>query len=370
MLALSVCIAVAAGQNSSSVCAAVRDCVARLDRGEECDVLPVPARAMVLPIPNGAPVEVRQLRPGVWLFRDPVVMSLILRRGSRVVLLDAPDSATGSNKPDGSQTRLTDAVLQILNGTSATRVDIVYTHAHFDHIGAAPLVVQWVRRTFPKARLEIYGTADIRPLIRESVSKRAIPPTIVVRRRGKTLYLGGGLRVRMDILGGHSGRDLALHIPRTGSYPAILMMIDVVFPRWAPFHALAITEDVGRYIAVHDELLKYDFDIYVGGHLRVGDRRDVADNLRFVKDLVRTADEALKTTTQAQRAAEGLFNVFTPGTTEFGNWWVAAIKAGRALDARRCARMMIEKWGCRIAGAAVTMQSHCFTALSYLYVDV
>lgn len=358
-----------AASGRGTLCAAVRECVARLDAGMACDVLPVPERSLIPMIPDRAPVEVRPLREGVWLYRDFGVMSLILRHKARLVLLDLPDSESGSNKPDGSRTRLTDASLAILNGTVPRRIDLVYSHIHFDHIGASRLYVQWARRVFPDAQINIYGSSAVAHTIAQSISKRAVRPTVIVRPgMRRTLRLSASLRVTMDILGGHAGRDIALHIPRSGSQPAILMFVDVVFPRWSPFHALAITEDVARYISVHDDLLKYDFDVFVGGHLRTGDRNDVSDNLRFVKDLFRTAQEARQSITIEERAAEGIFNVFTPGTLEYSNAWVAAIKAGRALEARKCARNMIEKWGCYLGGAAITMFDHCFTVLSYQFV--
>ena len=54
------------------------------------------------------------------------------------------------------------------------------------------------------------------------------------------------------------------------------MVVDVVYPGWVPFKSFAEAKDVGRYIEAHDQILEYDFEHFVGGHLtRLGTRQDV-----------------------------------------------------------------------------------------------
>lgn len=357
------------GSQEGTLCPGVEDCLRRLDAGLECAVLPVPERARLSPIPDGQATEVRQLRKGVWLHRDGGYNSLIVRHDQHVVVVDMPDSNAGMNKPDGSRTRMTDAVTSILSGTQPTRIDMVYTHAHFDHIGASTRFHQWASRVYPKSVINVYGGPEVAAAIHNSVSKRAVIPTRVIHKSA-TIVLSEALRLDIRALHGHSKADMAVHIPRHGAEKAILMFVDVVSPRWAPFWSFAISEDITQYIAVHTELLRYDFDVFVDGHLDPGDRDDVSENLRFTTDLFAAAEEAERSTTMAEFAAAGAQNGSMPGSAEFGNVWFMFITAGRAVQAHRCVRSMIEKWGCRFGGVAATSFSNCFVALSYRFTSL
>lgn len=349
-------------------CPAVRSC---LSSSKTCDMLPVPKRA-ILPIFKG-PTNLRKLRTGVYVYYDFAVMSLILYSKStrRLVLVDAPDSVAGSNKPDGSRTRITDAILQILSGDKPSRVDIVYSHAHFDHIGASVLVYQWLRRVFSKAPIAIYGTDEIGELIENSVSKRAIKPTTIVKAGQKiVLKIDSGLTLRIRILGGHAGQDLLMHMPRTKKEPGVVMLADIIFPRWAPFPNLATTENVPNFIKAHNEVLKMDFKYFVGGHTRIGDKNDVATALRYIEHLLEEAKRSLKTVTPAQLAAVGAGKFTVPGTPQYRNVWYISLNAGRNIQAANCARKMIQRWGCLLGGVAETAWANCFTAITYRYIDV
>lgn len=348
----------------SNTCPAVENCLARLNRGGHCTDLPVPQRARLTPIPNGQLTEVRKLRKGVWLFRDMAYNSLIVRHERHLVVIDMPDAGTGVNKPDGSRTRLTDAVLTVMTDKNPKRIDMVYSHSHYDHIGAATRFYQWARRVYPKAVINIYGGEDVKEFIDNSISKRAIAPTRVVHKFS-SIKLTNSLRVDMTVLGGHSKKDLAVLIPRTSEEKGILMFVDVVFPRWAPFWAFAVSEDVTRYISVHTDLLKFHFDIFIDGHMDIGNRNDVSENLEFTKDLLGAAEEAIRTTTPEEYASAGAGRAMDPSKRQFGNLWYGFITAGRNVQANRCARIMIERWGCRFGGVATTAFSHCFMAITY-----
>ncbi|ATG36458.1 Zn-dependent hydrolase [Phaeobacter piscinae] len=45
------------------------------------------------------------------------------------------------------------------------------------------------------------------------------------------------------------------------------MLGDIIFPGWAPFKDLAAAESVDGFLGAHDEVLEYDSDHLVGGHL-------------------------------------------------------------------------------------------------------
>lgn len=254
--------AVSSGSVDRGLCRAVNECKKRLDLGKKCKIFPVPENAVVPAFPPGK-FELQPLRKGVWVYNDGAYFSLILKMGERLALLDIPDSAA-SNKPDGSMTRLTDAAEQILNGTIPKRIDIVYSHAHFDHIGGSTRFYNYMRVKYPSALMFVWGTMEVRELIENSVSKRAIIPNEIVGKTGRTLSLGKGLDVKMMIVGGHTANDLVLYIPRYKKEAGIVFYVDVVFPGWSPPFNLGITIDVGQYVRAQKEVLKLEFDVFVG----------------------------------------------------------------------------------------------------------
>lgn len=204
-------------------------------------------------------------------------------------------------------------------------------------------------------------------LIRNSVTKRAVTPTKIIQPGERTvLNIETGLKVVLRVVGGHAGNDVLINIPRTATQPGIAMIIDVLTPRWAPFAGLSLTESIVTFIKVHKVLMKLDFTYFVGGHLRVGDKSDVADSLRYVESLIEAAKNAKTSVTPKQLSDVKRDNFLTPGTTEYKNVWFVGINAGINLEAKNCAREMIKKWGCRFGGVATTAFYNCFVSSFYV----
>ena len=54
------------------------------------------------------------------------------------------------------------------------------------------------------------------------------------------------------------------------------MLVDVIFPGWSPFLELAVTTNPFEFIKANDDVLAYDFETMVSGHLgRTATRADV-----------------------------------------------------------------------------------------------
>lgn len=348
---------------SDQLCPAVAECLPRLDAGQECSLLPVPERSVLEPVLPGT-FLLTTLRKGAWVYNDGTYLTLLFKEGRNVAFVDFPDSL-GSNKPDGSMTRLTDAAEQILNGTVPKKIHLVYSHAHYDHIGGATRFFNYMRTKHPFAEILIWGTSETRRMIRNSSSKRAVVPNQIVGREGDVVRLGKSLKLKLDIIGGHTAKDLLVFVPKVGNERGILLHVDVVFPRWATFVNLGITEDVTKYIQSHEEMLKLDFDVFVGGHLNVGDRRDVEDSLHYVRDLLDAAAESSRNVTVEDLIAGGIGNFSDPTSVAFGNVWYAFVSVSRKLEVDGCYRIMLEKWGCKLGGLDLMLRSHCFVAVSY-----
>lgn len=368
VLLLALCATAHAAANNSS-CHEVSQCVAALDAGNTCKLLPIPKKSLA-PTLRKVGYNLRKLRSGIWSYHDGTYFTLIIHANRRLVVIDLPDSQ-GSNKSGGSGTRLTDAVEEILRKRQPRHIDVIYSHAHFDHIGGATRFVDYMKRKYPSSNLNIYGTQGTRDILARSPSGRAPPPTKLIYPRGRSVWVRKGLVIRMDVVGGHTADDVLIHIPSSRwGQPNIVHFVDVVFPGWAPFLNLALTKDFGSFIDVHHKILKYKFDIFSAGHLtRLGSRSDVKKSLRFSQDLLEAAKISVKSVTPSDVAAAGASKVSTPGAQEFGNIWYA-FDISFKLQIDTCYRIMLEKWGCDLAGLDVVLRSHCFTAIQYVIIDL
>lgn len=362
---LLVCVT---AQNDTSgpttPCQAVLDCLAT---ELPCDLLPVPPRSYSSRFTG--PFSTTQLRPGVFLYRDATYMSLVLFSKRRLMLVDVPDSNAGSNTPDGTMTHLTNVTENLLNGTRPFRIDIVYSHAHMDHIGKSNAYVRWARRAYPGISIQVYGTRDVRELIQRS-SKRAVawPNRLVLNER--LIPFSANITVTLKLIGGHSGNDLLVYIRPQNKQPGVVMMVDTVYPKWAPFPFLAGAHDISKVMDAHDIALELDFEFFVPGHPEMASRDDITEGKHFLREL---REEALKAIAEHPTAEEqkqaGASRFFEPGALEFQNRWFLAGKASRDFQVRACARAMIKKWGCRIGGVAQTAYSHCYSMIGYVSID-
>ncbi len=50
----------------------------------------------------------------------------------------------------------------------------------------------------------------------------------------------------------------------------VLMLVDVIFAGWVPFSNLSLSAFVPGVLRAHEQALSYDFDHFVGGHVRLG----------------------------------------------------------------------------------------------------
>lgn len=347
---------------------ALAACLADLDAGRACATLPTLPRKRVLPLPP-ATFNLTALRPGVHLYDDGAYLTLILFHARHLALVDFPDSP-GSNLPNGTATLLSAAVDRVLAGAAPRRVDMIYSHEHFDHVGGATRFRAYLADAFPAADVHVWATAAAAAAIARSTTGRAPLPTRIIGRDGAVLVVGDALEVRLKVLRGHTRGDLLVHIPAAGEgQPGVAMLVDVVFPGWSPFSSFALAEDVRDYLEVHRELLQHDFEVFVGGHPQLGRRRDVHRNMRFIKDVVQAAAESSRELTGEQLGEAGIGRVGDPEAVEYGNLWFAFLGVFRRLEVAGCYRKVIEKWGCKLAGLDFTLESHCFAAVEFNLLD-
>lgn len=348
--------------NAANSCKAVRECLAK----QKCNILPIPKTSLPSPI-SPAGYTLTEIRPGVYSWSDTVYLSLILFRNRRLTLVDFTNGAS-SFKQDGTYL-LNVAVADLLKGETPERVDMVYSHRHIDHIGGAPAFFKYLKETFPSVTILIWGTSDVVSFLARNPKSRIPKPNVIVADAGRTIYLSPNLRLELTIFGGHVTSDLVAHVLPSRDGPGIAHYVDVINPGFAPFLNFGVTTDLGRYVSAQEDLLKLSFRTLSPGHIRLGSKEDIRINLAYTRDVIRCAGQVLRSQTPELLAPLKLERVFDPTRIEFGNvGWAAVQSLGFAED--RCARKIIEKWGCKLGSVAVFSRSHCKSAFIYLSIEV
>lgn len=348
---------------------ALARCLRRIDRNitTACRTLPTPPEA-VLPVVEPGTFMLTEVRTGAFVYNDGGLLSLIILSRRRLILIDFPDSPN-SNTETGSGTRLTDAIDQVLGTTVPFRIDMIYSHAHLDHIGGALRVFNFLSKKFSDARIEVFGTRETQELVEEHMTDRITPVTRRVGRKGRTLRIDDGLTIDMMIIGGHTQADLAILIPRTDGEPGILHLVDIVFPGYSMPFNLAITQNIRSLMETHREVMKLEFDVLVPGHLQTGTITDVERNLEYIEDLIETIQMVPSMIAPEQFAEAGIGNVMDPNAREFGNAFFGFIVVND-LNVDACFRIMIEKWGCRLAALDLFLRGHCNVAFLFVLTSV
>lgn len=344
---------------SRDLCPPVAKCIDRLDEGKECSILPVP-KASYVDVPPPGSYLITKLRRGAWMYYDGTHQVMILKTGPNLAVVDFPES---------SPMQLMEAVDKLLRGAIPETIDMVYSHSHFDHIGGSKLFYNYIKKKYPDALLSIYGTTETSRAIRLSTTDRAVRPNKIVGRVGRTLALSKNLQLQMHVVDGHTRSDLLLYIPKVEGENSVLMLVDIVFPRWSPFFNLAITNDPREYLRAHRAILKFDFDVYAGGHVGLGKREDVIQNMRFTKDLLDAGATGLRSVGPKKLVEAGIGKVGDPSAPEFRNFWWVVGNVFRKQQIDVCYRIMLEKWGCQLAGLDLTLQSHCRVAIEFNIFD-
>lgn len=284
--------------------------------------LPPNARGPAIPHDKGYLVE--KIGNNLYRVADGIYDAMFLVYDKGVVAIDAPPTI-GKN------------YLNAISGATKKPVThVIYSHAHTDHIGAALL--------FPKGATYIAQEETTAILRRMKDPRRPIPT--VSFAEDYTLKVGDQV-LELHYAGvNHQAGNIFIYAPQQ----KVLMLVDVVYPGWIPFKNLGIVEDVPGYLAAHDVALKYDFNVFIGGHVnRYGTRKDVEESREFALDLKNAAQRGLQTVnigTIAQKT--GVENVWL-----FYNTYQDAV-------VNQCVQEMLPKWRDRLGGVEVYLADNCW----------
>ncbi|MEV6171634.1 MBL fold metallo-hydrolase [Streptomyces sp. NPDC051954] len=240
---------------------------------------PMPDFAQGPEIPESGYV-VTELGGGVYGVTQGMIntMFLVTKRG--VVLVDAPP-VLGDKLPA--------AIGEV---TSKPLTHLIYSHAHSDHIGAAHLL--------NRDGLEIISHEFTGEFIKEAHDGRRPLPTKTFSGRRSELDIDG-VRFVLDYTGDwHQAGNLFIHLPEQRTIAAM----DSFTPKNAPFFRLVFSAHVPAYFDAMDQLLEYDFERIVTGHMSLyGGPEDVQTNREYIRDLRTSAAEALRTVDLKEAAA-------------------------------------------------------------------
>jgi glyoxylase-like metal-dependent hydrolase (beta-lactamase superfamily II) len=234
---------------------------------------PVPKRALGPPV-NADGYFAGRIEGDLYWVTDSFYTAMFLTTQDGVVLIDAPPTI-GHNL-----LRAIGAVTQA-NGRPSQVTHLVYSHSHADHIGASSLLGPDVVRI---------GHSECRTLLlRDNDPNR--PPPEVTFEDGYTLTVGGQTLELAFHGPNHTPDNIFIWAPGQQT----LMLVDVIFPRWAPFKNVGVSQDIPGWIQAQDIAMSYPWHTLVAGHLgRLGTRGDAELQIAYVADLQASARATLQ----------------------------------------------------------------------------
>lgn len=305
------------------------------------DVAPIPAGCAGPTVPEDKGYLVEEIRDGVYWVSDGVFQAMFLTTGDGVIACDAPPTI-GRNYLNA-----------ISDVTDEPVTHVIYSHSHSDHIGAAHL--------FPESVTYVASAETARTLARADDARRPVPT--VTFSDSFTLNVGRQTLLLEDKGPDHEPGNIYIYAPEQ----KILMKIDVICPGWVPFKDLSHVKDMPGYLKAHDDVLTYDFDVLVAGHVaRLGTREDVEVQREYVMDLKAHATEAIETVDISRVFEEA--GVADPSRPGAGNPWLL-FDVYLQTVANQCTQAMLPKWVERLGGADVFTFDHALVMAESLRLD-
>jgi glyoxylase-like metal-dependent hydrolase (beta-lactamase superfamily II) len=303
---------------------------------------PIPDTAGGVPIDPAKGYFVEEINDGVYWVTEGSYQVMFVTTGAGVIVIDAPPSI-GAN--------ILTAIAEV---TNEPITHVIYSHSHADHISAAAIYpddATFIAHEETAAQLERdrpfpYGLF---------VGGGPVPPPDVVFSDSFTLTVGTQT-LELEYRGpNHEPGNIFIYAPDQ----RVLMLVDVVFPGWIPFADLALAEDIPAYYQAHEDVLGFDFDVFIGGHLnRLGSRADVELASDYILDIQANAAAALQQVDFFAIAEQ----------TGFENQWLLFSTYLDAVAAK-CADLTVPAWTGRLAAVDIWTYDHCWKVVESLRID-
>ena len=297
---------------------------------------PVPKRALGPPV-NADGYFVGQIKGDLYWVTDSFYTAMFLTTRDGVVLLDAPPTI-GHNL-----LRAIGAVTQA-SGRPSQVTHLVYSHSHADHIGASSLLGSDVVRI---------GHSECRTLLLRDNDPNRPPPEVTFEDR-YTLTVGGQTLELAFHGPNHTPDNIFIWAPGQQT----LMLVDVIFPRWAPFKNVGVSQDIPGWIQAQDIAMRYPWHTLVAGHLgRLGTRGDAELQIAYVADLQASARATLQNLNP------------TPFFKKYGDNAWAIFKVYLDAASAQAAAPVTQKYLGKLAAADVFTFDNAFAVLESLRID-
>jgi glyoxylase-like metal-dependent hydrolase (beta-lactamase superfamily II) len=258
----------------------------------------------------------------------------------------------------------------IENITSFSVKKFIYGHYHTDHVGDAKDFMSTATYIAQEKT-----TAFLASRVRDLGSSVALPVPSISWCDYYT-FTHGNYTVEMQFneeSAGHVPGNAFIWVPQV----KLLMIVDIVFPGWVPFnryvyfissfsvcfhlllHRMGESENATALVANVNEILKYPFEKFIGGHVgRWGTRSDILDHESFLNDLLDIAAETGSLSPDS----------FAPYYTQQGNLF-NFLRSWYETMACNCRQKLIEKWGTKLAAVDIYSESHCYLIQEAMRID-
>jgi len=222
---------------------------------------------------------------------------------------------------------------------------LIYSHNHSDHVGDAS-VFSDIQDLLVVAPLKVAENIKVRE------NPNILPPTITFQDQYN--FSLGSEKVELKSASFHSeNEDVFIYLPKQ----KFIMAVDTITPGEAPFMNFGATADMGAYLKFFDEILEYDFDVILSGHVSIlGNRADVVEAKEYAYDV---RDSILKGMQTFPERFDKTFAAF-----EYKNANLAYRSVIEQLRGE-CSSEIIEKWKNRLSVVDVWADSHCEKMILY-----
>jgi len=331
--------------------------------------LEVPPNAQPVPDPGEFShgfYHIQEIDDGLFYMAGNDYFSLFLVSEEGIIVVDAPPAIGQDYNMPSRSINIVDVIYSIPETQGKPIKKLIYSHTHMDHIGAASFIkdafpeVDIIAHQLTKKQLK-RGNPDREGLLVGVGSNPAPLPTEVFSKETEVEL--GGHKLYLSYKGpAHEPGNIFIYIPEQ----KVLMLVDIVFPGWSPFSNLALAEEVPEYLEAHEEILEYDFDIFVGGHHnRLGTRADIKEAQQYFMDIKENALTAIRNPAFFEifgvvpKNSLGAFTIYLDQ--------LACDCANRTLNPETTPSGT--DWRSRLANADVGTLSHCWTMSEFLRID-
>ena len=302
---------------------------------------PVAAAELGPPIDPVKGYRVESFGGGVYMVTEGAYQAMIVVSDVGAILVDAPPSIGAS---------LLKAVNDVAPGAKV--VELIYSHAHIDHIGYAGEI----QKSNPA--MTIAAHEETRKILARAQDAARPLPTVAFNTQDQDFPVVVGNQTLQLQYPGPNHEPGNIGIYHAGQ--KVLMLVDVIFPGWTMWRRLGDAQDVpGYFDLVKSMNSRWDFDHLIAGHVgRAGTKADVALQLDFLTDLHNAAYAGLVTVKPGE----------TVNPKNANNVW-AYYRDYVDRVTNHCVNTVSTKWTSKLAAYDVWVYDQCMAMEQSLRID-